>query len=281
MEIFEFRANPDNRQDADTAVIAPLPFVSTYSNTASRMEATARLSGTDIYAFVRPGADLEQPNPELRQEMSSGNFRQHNDRILNHIGQIAAQYDGVVGMGDSTASYAINALALDESQPFDALLWRDGINLRTLPPGISQAGYFAYHAWEGWKLRDRKLDDVAPHRDDLPADPLPMMLRRTAMEVYHFGPLWRGSMGRLMARCVAMNRPDLPIMHVNVGHTFTGSLQQAAAFQADLEAIRELTDDAGISPAPIVTDVRPDWYHVDLLRPGAAAADIKRTAALI
>ena len=268
--MFEFRADPDNRQDVPAAVWYPLPFGSDQANASPRLAETARLAGVDIYAFIRPGAHLEVPDPTLRREISHGNFERHNDAVLRQLGRVAANYDHVVGMGDSAGGITVNALAVDPRQPFTHLLWRDSIMMRQLPPGIAQLGYFAYQAWESAMRPDN--DVPIPPIEGLPELSTSRKLRRSAMEIYHFGSLWRGTLGQELALQVAGSQPELPILHVAVGHTFTGTFEDCTEFH---RAVRSARDHAASDPAPIVFDHKPDWWHGHLLTPSGAAEDIE------
>jgi hypothetical protein len=274
------RPKTDLRPDA--AVVEVLGLRGNTTNSRGRLDMTARYAGVTLIGLERTGTsthfDLGTRNA-LRPTRYDRTIADSLDEIRGEIERVGGSFDRLAGHGPSAGGALVIALA--KLGLFERIMVRDGVNLhaQTKPQNpVTGTANFLHYLTRG--ERHKPPHPFPPEIPHFPEDITPWGIRRQrAVEIRHYGPLLRSPYTAQGMQELA-ERPDLPIHHVGLGHTFTGSFDAAVEFAQGLQRIRDGVDDSlsvqdpSAHAAELRTTLKPDLWHSDLMDPNIAADHI-------
>lgn len=265
----------------DTLIVAPYPYGGVPANTDSRMQATADLFGGDILGVQATGTGKTTIDLVAKRALSPARFSATSDREADVVAPYAADYERIIGWGDSGRGATIMGIQI-ETGIFDRLLLRDGYNLRA--PQNLPAGWLNFIAYQlsGERQKPALTDDIPPPS---PAGVSPFeSIALGLTEMTHYSKLMRSryTLDAAMELAGDPHFANLPIRSVGLTNTFTGSAMDAIVFAETLTDMRTATTQH-LGPLAVIAEVHAnveEGYHSDLLRPGMAARHLEETLAL-
>lgn len=265
----------------DIIGLYPMPIFGTLKNTGSRLQQMV-----DELGFPFIATDLLQQNKKMvfGMEPKSANqpagtmYEYHSKKRAEFFGILANRLSATVkiGMGDSLGVSVVQGMKLhaEDHTVFDAVLVRDGWNLRPPTSGLSGIGRYAIY-----QARD-KYNEITNHRaikiphtpyDDFPEAPSEVKPWKI---LYNVADLMKGPENRDNALRLA-ELPRLALNVVCLDHGLSGSRRQQEQFVKELQEKR--SEQAKIM---LRTGIYPGW-HSYLIDPLRGARDVNDTLRLL
>jgi len=271
---------PKETRHPDALVMYAMPIFGTIQNTGSRLQETANVSGLTILAsdlylqnkrtiFDLAARDANQPSGETYITMS----QRRADFYTNAADRFGATTR--VGMGDSLGVSAIQGMQLHgETEPFNALLLRDGWNLDE--PTTSVRGIWRYLKYQIKDTLHQRHDKVHFNIPATPYEDIPKEKDETTpvAKMRNVADIMRGTHNRDNAvRLAGETAVLMNVVTLTDGLSATNVMQQDEFNKALRQARQQLR---GSIKQSLVAKRYPGW-HSDLLDPIRASRDLNIT----
>jgi hypothetical protein len=281
---------PKHNKRPGTVVVSPFGFRGNPENSKEWLDIAADLACTTFVGLQRPGTLSTVFDLGMRRSLHPTRFEQTTtdkvDEFRDAVEAVAGHFDTLTGHGASGGGALICALA--KLGIFKRITLRDMANLRAQTgPENTATGTANFIRYLLIGERNKPHDLTAPNIPHIPERySIGQMALHGLTEIWHYQQLMLSTYTADTVKELASDS-QLPIRHVGLRHTFSGSADVAGTFAHVLEEQRAQANSALQQQHPkaraagLLATIEYGLYHSDLVtRPDIMARHVEEMFAL-